>query len=207
MSERNKYGNYGNRVGNSRRDRPRVNIIDKPQCDRRKIKELQKSGIAAPESDDSKHRSDGGQQAVPSVPAYKRASDGEYDEDYRHEHVRCPTLLVPIRKDYATSRVYGTDRAANHRAEHKEMYSRGEITNKLGYQYMASLGESKGHESDTQRNKAYQLCNENSRITRIKSKKSNYILHSMKIRSINNLNKNTYAYDTINLNSCQDLIG
>ena len=87
MSERNKYGNYGNRVGNSRRDRPRVNIIDKPQCDRRKIKELQKSGIAAPESDDSKHRSDGRQQTVPSVPAYKRASDGEYDEDYRHENV------------------------------------------------------------------------------------------------------------------------
>ena len=186
MSERNEYGDYGNRVGNSRRDRARVNIIDEPQGDSGKIKELQESWITAPESDYCKHRSDGRQQAVPSVPAYERASECEDNEDYRYEHVRCPTLLVSIRKDYATSRVYGTNRAANHRAEHKEMYSRGEITNKLGYQYMASLGESKGHESDTQRNKAYQLCNENSRITRIKSKKSNYILHSMKIRSINN---------------------
>ena len=69
MSERNEYGDYGNRVGNSRRDRARVNIIDEPKGDRGEIKELQKSGITAPESDYGKHGSDRRQQAVPSVPA------------------------------------------------------------------------------------------------------------------------------------------
>ena len=66
-------------------------------------------------------------------------------------------LLSLVEKDKVASCIHAGNCAANGLSEHKEMYSGRQIRKKLGYEYVFSFLQGKGHEREHKRNKTDKL--------------------------------------------------